>query len=220
MVSGAAPDDPPHAALHCTPPFPRRVARARPPRVTPQDAVQALSPGEIRELQLVFEYLFGALLDLDGVCNKVLMDDKGLVVLCVFGLPYHSHEDDALRAAEFAATFVRRIERVTGRVAVGLSRAKVYCGNIGGARRKEFTVLGRGVNVSARLMQAAARHNDIKSTVLVTKEVFQDLKDHPNFAFGEPLPQELKVLPVALRPRAPRSPPGRSPLPVPVAPAP
>lgn len=33
--------------------------------------------------------LFTELARLDGVCNKVVVDDKGLVVLCVFGLPYH-----------------------------------------------------------------------------------------------------------------------------------
>ena len=29
---------------------------------------------------------------------------------------------------------------------------QVFCGNIGGTERKEFTVIGRGVNLSARLM--------------------------------------------------------------------
>ena len=36
-----------------------------------------------------FNVVFASLIDADGVCNKVNFDDKGLMVLCIFGLPYH-----------------------------------------------------------------------------------------------------------------------------------
>ena len=48
-----------------------------------------LSRLEISELQQVFKVIFGELQSVDGVCNKVLYDDKGLLVLCLFGLPFH-----------------------------------------------------------------------------------------------------------------------------------
>lgn len=50
---------------------------------------RCLSPSEVSELHQVFHVLFSELARFDGVCNKVVVDDKGLVVLCIFGLPYH-----------------------------------------------------------------------------------------------------------------------------------
>eukprot|EP00906_Rhabdomonas_costata_P027667 RCo039253 len=89
---------------------------------------------------------------LDGVCDKVVFDDKGLVALYVFGLPYHSHEDDAQRSVNFALSISRSLERVIGAVCIGITRSKVFCGNLGAAARMEYTVLGDGVNMAARLM--------------------------------------------------------------------
>ena len=80
---------------------------------------------QIKELRQAFAIIFSKLTAIDGVCNKVLLDDKGLVVLCVFGLPYHSHEDDVARSVEFATHIAHKLERVTGRIAVGISRQKV-----------------------------------------------------------------------------------------------
>ncbi len=33
------------------------------------------------------------------------VDDKGPVAIAVFGLPYHAHEDDALRGVRFSSSF-------------------------------------------------------------------------------------------------------------------
>ena len=38
----------------------------------------------------------------EGEVNKMLVDDKGTVLLCVFGLPPKPHADDALRAVQTA----------------------------------------------------------------------------------------------------------------------
>jgi hypothetical protein len=38
----------------------------------------------------------------EGVVNKLLVDDKGLLVLVVFGLPPMAHMDDPARAGEWA----------------------------------------------------------------------------------------------------------------------
>eukprot|EP01065_Artemidia_motanka_P030000 TRINITY_DN36037_c0_g1_i1.p1 TRINITY_DN36037_c0_g1~~TRINITY_DN36037_c0_g1_i1.p1 ORF type:complete len:1750 (+),score=379.47 TRINITY_DN36037_c0_g1_i1:70-5319(+) len=138
-------------------------------------AVQRKAAGELRTVSVVFlklcavsaaqspEGLHGQLASavkavqktlspLDGVLNKVVMDDKGFVLLCLFGLPLHTHEDDAERAVAFGHKVSRRLHRVVGPTAIGIARAKVFCGMSGAKWRNEYTVLGDGVNIAARLM--------------------------------------------------------------------
>ena len=92
-----------------------------------------------------------ALQKLDGVLNKVVMDDKGVICICLFGVPGHTHEDDVSRSLCFSRKVVRKLShKVTG--AVGIARANVFCGLTGSDARKEYTVLGDGVNLAARLM--------------------------------------------------------------------
>ena len=106
-----------------------------------------------------------------GVLNKVVMDDKGVICICLFGIPGHSHEDDAERSAAFAAKVARKFDRDLGTVAVGIARANVFCGITGSATRREYTVLGDGVNLAARLMSLAEQSGaDSKSRVICDRE--------------------------------------------------
>eukprot|EP01062_Namystynia_karyoxenos_P008558 TRINITY_DN1300_c2_g5_i1.p1 TRINITY_DN1300_c2_g5~~TRINITY_DN1300_c2_g5_i1.p1 ORF type:complete len:1990 (+),score=647.72 TRINITY_DN1300_c2_g5_i1:96-6065(+) len=91
----------------------------------------------------------------DGMLNKALMDDKGVLLLAFYGVPQHMHEDDALRAVTLGVRCERRLRREVGRSAVGISRAKVFCGLTGSPWRCEYTAMGDGVNIAARLMGVA-----------------------------------------------------------------
>ena len=90
----------------------------------------------------------------DGHLNKIHCGDKGTMLLALFGAPV-AHEDDSDRALEFALA-VQGISAVTGPpLRIGVNRDRVFCGLVGSAARHEYTVMGDGVNVAARLMQAA-----------------------------------------------------------------
>jgi adenylate cyclase len=81
---------------------------------------------------------------------------EGDAALCVFGCPT-DHPDPA-GAALSAARELRRRLRVEFdglEVAVGLSAGVVLAGNIGAARRYEYTVIGDPVNEAARLTELA-----------------------------------------------------------------
>ncbi len=52
----------------------------------------------------------------EGSINKLLVDDKGLLVLCAWGLPPMHHTDDAVRAVAAALYLVDNLK-------VGLARA-------------------------------------------------------------------------------------------------
>eukprot|EP00397_Hematodinium_sp_SG-2012_P005104 GEMP01005122.1.p1 GENE.GEMP01005122.1~~GEMP01005122.1.p1 ORF type:complete len:965 (+),score=202.14 GEMP01005122.1:351-3245(+) len=95
----------------------------------------------------------------EGSVNKCLMDDKGVLLLCVFGLPPLSHfTDDPLRAALAGLRIVDtfREENIAG--TVGVATGVVWCGVIGNNTRREYTVLGDVVNTASRLMSYADNH--------------------------------------------------------------
>ena len=91
-----------------------------------------------------------------GVLNKVMLDDKGVILLCLFGIPLHAHQNDASRAVHVSVKSVKRLKAHGIIASIGISRAPVFCGITGSIARHEYTVLGGGVNLSARLMTKAA----------------------------------------------------------------
>ncbi|EGD79334.1 hypothetical protein PTSG_09748 [Salpingoeca rosetta] len=124
----------------------------------------------------------------EGSINKFIVDDKGLLVLCVFGLPPMKHADDAIRATSAARLLVKEAPkamakfRAASRLAhnqitcsVGVSTGHVFCGVVGATKRREYTVLGRTVNLAARLMQVAAPNEVLvcETTRDTTEEYFE-----------------------------------------------
>ena len=104
---------------------------------------------------------------MEGEVNKMLVDDKGTVLLCVFGLPPRSHPDDPLRAVRTALLLAELLDgsldgfddgEVTRPVAcIGVGSGRVFCGTVGTIDRREFTTMGDAVNMAARMMQQASK---------------------------------------------------------------
>jgi class 3 adenylate cyclase/tetratricopeptide (TPR) repeat protein len=87
-----------------------------------------------------------------GYFNSLDFGDKGGTMLLVFGAPV-SHEDDPARAADFAL----ELRAIFGdRVRVGLTTGTAFAGIVGSELRCTYTVNGDVVNLSARVMMAAA----------------------------------------------------------------
>jgi hypothetical protein len=77
----------------------------------------------------------------------------------VFGLPPLAHEDDPVRALLSCLKMQQKLSQELGiESSIGVTSGMAYCGIIGSSgTRREYTVLGDTVNLSARLMQAAER---------------------------------------------------------------
>jgi class 3 adenylate cyclase/tetratricopeptide (TPR) repeat protein len=91
----------------------------------------------------------------EGTILNVITNDKGIQVTLVFGLPPLGHSDDALRAI-LAAWAVRQILKshdVTS--SIGVATGRLFCGEYGGQTRREYSILGQTINLSARLMVVA-----------------------------------------------------------------
>ena len=91
----------------------------------------------------------------EGSINKLNVDEKGTALLAGLGLPPLAHEDDAKRAVHAALAIQRRLGAMGARTSIGIATGRVFCGTLGNSRRREYTILGDVVNISARLMQAA-----------------------------------------------------------------
>ena len=91
----------------------------------------------------------------EGSFNKLSLDDKGLTLVAALGLPPFAHSDDPARGVQTAIEIQDRLRELDVRGAIGVASGRVYCGEIGGRGRREYTVIGDKVNLAARLMQAA-----------------------------------------------------------------
>jgi adenylate cyclase len=91
---------------------------------------------------------------LSGWVNKF----EGDAALCVFGAPLADPDaaSHALAAArQLRARLVREVPEIS--FGIGVAAGRVVAGNIGAAKRFEYTVIGDPVNVAARLCELAKR---------------------------------------------------------------
>lgn len=91
-----------------------------------------------------------------GSLNKFLMDDKGSVMLIVWGLPPLSSPDDHVRSVLTALDLSNELKKYNCGAYMGITTGSAFtgvCGTIGG--RREYSLLGEIVNLSARYMQKA-----------------------------------------------------------------
>jgi class 3 adenylate cyclase len=94
-----------------------------------------------------------------GSLNKFLMDDKGSVMLIVWGLPPFSNSDDPVRSVETALSLVEELKKYNCGAYMGITTGSCFtgvCGTLG--NRREYSLLGEIVNLSARHMQQAIYH--------------------------------------------------------------
>ena len=104
-------------------------------------------------LQLATEILQTEITRWDGTINKFIMDDKGCLLLCGFGMPLSPTTHIAIRAVAAALNIKRLMSRAKITVTIGITIGENYCGLVGSRQRQEFTIMGDFVNLAARLMK-------------------------------------------------------------------
>ncbi|WNG32284.1 adenylate/guanylate cyclase domain-containing protein [Archangium violaceum] len=115
---------------------------------------ESQSPEEtLRLLNLYFGRMCEIVAAHGGLVNKFLGDG----MLIVFGAPTHQ-PDDARRALAAAREMLVEAARMREsgefpglRIGVGLHRGEAVVGNVGGAQRQEYTVIGDTVNTASRV---------------------------------------------------------------------
>jgi adenylate cyclase len=122
-------------------------------KMEPQEVVELLNEYFTEMTDLVFEN--------GGTLDKYLGDG----LMAVFGAPL-TKPDDAVRAVKTAIEMQKALHRLNQdweakgqrslKIGLGINTGPVTAGNIGSARRMDYTVIGDAVNISSRLCANAA----------------------------------------------------------------
>ncbi|HMS72050.1 MAG TPA: adenylate/guanylate cyclase domain-containing protein, partial [Baekduia sp.] len=130
-------------------------------------------PNEVVALvNRLFEAVIPVIHGHGGYVDKFIGDG----LMAVFGAPraLADHADAAVKAAvEIAQIAERRLKVPIG---IGINSGLVVAGNVGGAGRLEYSVIGDPVNVAARVEAATRQTGD---TVLISENTRRLLKDAP-----------------------------------------
>jgi adenylate cyclase len=129
------------------------------------------APVVVATLNRLFELLVPVIHAHGGHIDKFVGDG----FLAVFGAPRRQpdHADQALAAAREIA---RRVDEGLGErlsVGIGLNTGTVVAGNVGGAGRYDFSVIGDVINVAARVEAATRETGD---TILVSENTMRALR--------------------------------------------
>jgi adenylate cyclase len=164
-------------------------------------AERSPAPEVVGTLNRLFERIVPVIHEHGGHVDKFVGDG----LLAVFGAPRRQsdHADKALAAALKMAGAVEAEWGDELSVGIGLNSGTVVAGNVGGAGRLEFSVIGDAVNVAARVESATRETGDV---ILVSEHTRRLLRDTELELEERPqLPLKGKSQLVALF--APRRPP-------------
>jgi len=140
-----------------------------------------------REVVETLNHFFEIVVDVVTVYGGWVNKFEGDSALCAFGAP--TEHPDAAAAALAAGRELRdRLRRELDGLdaAIGLSAGTVVAGNIGAARRYEYTVIGDPVNEAARLTELAKSRECrlLASEAIVTRA---GAREAPRWRLGESL---------------------------------
>jgi hypothetical protein len=109
----------------------------------------------LRRAQALMRALQTNLYRYEGSISRLGADSKGPTLMAAFGLPPLAHEDDPLRALRAALDIQAALAELDFACAIGITTGQALCGAVGGASRREYTMMGPVVNHAARFMQSA-----------------------------------------------------------------
>ncbi|XP_042147482.1 adenylate cyclase type 10 [Ixodes scapularis] len=123
---------------------------------------------DLATLSALYRIVSSALKETDGVLNKVITFDKGCSFLAVFGLPGYKGKNETCNALMCSNKLVHEVSAMNIKVTAGITSGMTFCGIIGHPLRQEYTVIGRKVNLAARLM---SKYSDVR--VVCDEDTYQ-----------------------------------------------
>ncbi len=134
--------------------------------------------GTVKLLNEYFEIMVECITEQGGMLDKFIGD----AIMAAFGLPI-SHDDDEDRGVKAGINMIERLwnwndqREKEGKppldMGLGLNTDKIVAGNIGSQKRMDYTMIGDGVNLAARLESACKQYN---ARILISDYTFKKLK--------------------------------------------
>ena len=134
--------------------------------------------GTVKMLNEYFELMVETITEQGGMLDKFIGD----AIMAAFGIPM-AHEDDEDRAVRAAIEMMQRLwewnkDRETRGeppidMGLGLNTDNIVAGNIGSKKRMDYTMIGDGVNLAARLESACKQYH---ARILLSEFTVANLK--------------------------------------------
>ncbi len=135
--------------------------------------------GTVSLLNEYFTIMVDCIQKEEGMLDKFIGD----AIMAVFGIPV-THNDDEDRAMRTAIAMIRELQiwntkradegKLPLDIGIGLNTDVVVSGNIGSQKRMDFTIIGDGVNLAARLESACKQYG---AHILISEFTYAKLKD-------------------------------------------
>jgi class 3 adenylate cyclase/PAS domain-containing protein len=136
------------------------------------------------------EYIIKVLNEYFNEAVEIVLQHRGYIdkfigdcIMAAFGVPLQSEEQDAISAVSCALEIQKRVDSAkrkffTGeasrlRIGIGMNSGPLVAGNLGGAKRMNYTVIGDTVNIAARLEGVAG-----PGEVIITQKTRDFIGDH------------------------------------------
>jgi adenylate cyclase len=134
--------------------------------------------GTVAFLNEYFSLMVECIANEEGMLDKFIGD----AIMAAFGLPI-AHDDDEDRAVRAAIAMIRECRRWSRdrvqrgqkpvEMGIGLNTDMVVSGNIGSAKRMDYTLIGDGVNLASRLESACKMYS---AQILISENTFNRLR--------------------------------------------
>ena len=134
--------------------------------------------GTVKLLNDYFTIMVDCITDEGGMLDKFIGD----AMMCIFGTPV-PHEDDPDRAVRAAIRMMTDLKTFNekraneGKMAIdhgmGINTDSIVSGNIGSPKRMDYTVIGDGVNLAARIESACKQYG---AHILISEFTYKAVK--------------------------------------------
>lgn len=139
-----------------------------------------------RSLQPFFLMAQQCLHESGGFLRQFLVDDKGCVLIAMWGTPSFTYSNNSCRALHFAVSVNQKSLELGHRCSAGVTTGTVFCGTVGAVERCDYAGVGTDVNMAARLMGKS------DGGVLVDKLTYQSFNQEMKQLLTEQYPMQLK----------------------------
>ena len=157
--------------------------------------------GTVALLNEYFDIMVEAITEQGGMVDKFIGD----AIMAGFGIPI-ANEDDEDRGLRAGINMIKRLwewnvkRENEGKIPIdmglGLNTDKVVSGNIGSSKRMDYTMIGDGVNLAARLESACKSYS---AKILISDFTYQRLKGTYQMRYIDDVIVKGKTEPVGVR---------------------